>query len=158
LQTYLDNLFKIRRWREIFEPHVKLRAKMFASMPIYGNLIGETKTQTCYANGMLMVGDAGSFQTPIGHGVGPAWISGEMAAEVAIEALQKNDVSASFLKVFQDRRKSHPLLGWMLDSTLRFDLTKVPRELPWMIHGVWNLMVSMTRPHEGALAESKIAR
>jgi flavin-dependent dehydrogenase len=158
LQTYFDNLFQTRRWREVFQPHVKLRARKFAPLPLYGNLFDEVKAQPCYASGMLMIGDAGAFQTPIGHGVGPAWISGEMAADVAMEALKKNDVSASFLKLFQDRRKSHPLLGWMLDSALRWELTKIPRELPWMIHGVWKMMVEMTRPHEGALGEAKIAR
>lgn len=158
LQTYFDTLFKTRRWREAFEPHVKLRARTFATVPLYGNLFEQVKAQPCYASGMLMVGDAGAFQAPIGHGVGPAFISGDMAADVAVEALQKNDVSASFLKIFEDQRKNHPLLGWMLDSQMRWELTKVPRDLPWIIHGVWKYMVEMTRPHEGALGEPEKPR
>jgi electron transfer flavoprotein-quinone oxidoreductase len=146
LQTYFDNLFKTRRWREDFEPHVKLRAKKFATVPLYGNLFEEVIAQPCYASGMLMAGDAGAFQTPIGHGVGPAWISGDIAADVAIEALRDNDVSADYLKTFDERCKAHPLLSWMLTCTARNDLTKIPQELPWIINGVWNLLGELARP------------
>lgn len=152
-ETYFSNLFKTRRWREGFAPHVKLRAKKFATVPIYGNLMA--KGQPCYANGMLMVGDAGGFMTTLGHGVGTALMSGDIAADVAIEALNKNDISASFLKAFDDRCKAHPVLGWTLDSTLRFELNEIPRELPWIIYGVQRYFTTMSRPDQGVLSEPK---
>jgi flavin-dependent dehydrogenase len=151
LETYFENFFKTRRWREDFEPHVTLRAKKFATAPLYGNLFAE---QPRYTDGMLMIGDAGGFMTPIGHGVGTAFISGEMAADVTVEALQKDDVSASFLQVFEQRRRAHPLLGWMLDSKLRWELTQIPRELPWIIHGVSAYVAGMGRPFEAVPSNS----
>ncbi len=55
----------------------------------------------CYGNGWLLLGDAASLIDPLsGEGVGNAMISGRIAAEVAIEAMRKNDFSEKFLKKY----------------------------------------------------------
>jgi len=58
----------------------------------------------CYGNGLLLVGDAASLIDPLsGEGVGNAMISGKIAAEVAIEALDKNNFSEDFLKSYDKK-------------------------------------------------------
>ena len=53
----------------------------------------------CYGNGFLLLGDAAGLIDPLsGEGVGNAMISGKIAAQVAVEALKKKDVSERFLK------------------------------------------------------------
>ncbi len=53
----------------------------------------------CYGPGFLLLGDAASLIDPLsGEGVGNAMISGKVAAQVALEALQNNDFSEKFLK------------------------------------------------------------
>jgi menaquinone-9 beta-reductase len=52
----------------------------------------------CFGNGYMLLGDAASLIDPLsGEGVGNAMISGKHAAETAIEALKKNDVTEKFL-------------------------------------------------------------
>ena len=55
----------------------------------------------CYGDGFLLLGDAASLIDPLsGEGVGNAMISGKVAVQVAIEAMEKNDVSEKFLKKY----------------------------------------------------------
>ncbi len=55
----------------------------------------------CYGNGVLLLGDAASLIDPLsGEGVGNAMISGRLASQVALKALQKNDCNESFLKEY----------------------------------------------------------
>ncbi|MBI3190198.1 NAD(P)/FAD-dependent oxidoreductase [archaeon] len=57
----------------------------------------------CYINGLLILGDAASLIDPLsGEGFGNAMISGRAAAQVALEALQKNDFSEKFLKKYDE--------------------------------------------------------
>jgi geranylgeranyl reductase family protein len=57
-----------------------------------------------YANGFLAVGDAASQVKPTtGGGVVFGLTCAEIAAEVADEAIRRNDVSSSFLQVYQKR-------------------------------------------------------
>lgn len=57
----------------------------------------------CYGNGILFLGDAASLIDPLsGEGVGNAAISGKIAADVSIEAMQKNDFSENFLKKYDN--------------------------------------------------------
>lgn len=135
LQTYFDNFFKIKRWQENYEPHVTLRARKFGACPIFANLFDQVKQQHCYCGGMMTVGDAGSFGIAEGQFVGPAWLSADMAADVAADAIGKNDVSASALKAFEDKRRNHPLLKW-IDSPMRRDQIQIPRDIRSIIRGV----------------------
>jgi menaquinone-9 beta-reductase len=55
----------------------------------------------CYGSGFLLIGDAAGLIDPLsGEGVGNAMISAKIAAEVVLEALQKNDFSEKFLKKY----------------------------------------------------------
>lgn len=55
----------------------------------------------CYGNGFLLLGDAASLIDPLsGEGIGNAMISAKVAAQVAIAAMDKGDVSEKFLKRF----------------------------------------------------------
>ena len=54
-----------------------------------------------YGNGFLLLGDAASLIDPLsGEGVGNAMISGKLAAETVIEALNKNKLDEKFLKKY----------------------------------------------------------
>ncbi|HIJ97836.1 TPA: NAD(P)/FAD-dependent oxidoreductase [archaeon] len=55
----------------------------------------------CYGNGFMLLGDAASLIDPLsGEGVGNAMISGKLAANIAMEAMQKNDFSEKFFKKY----------------------------------------------------------
>ncbi len=55
----------------------------------------------CYGNGFMLLGDAASLIDPLsGEGVGNAMISGKIAAQVAVEALQKNDLGEAAMKKY----------------------------------------------------------
>lgn len=85
-----------------------------------------TAPQRCcdYANGAMLIGDAGSMIIPLtGEGAGPATETGKLAADTAMEALQAGDWSESFLKRYSDRinqtygAKLHAMQA--LDDTFR---------------------------------------
>ena len=57
-----------------------------------------------FVAGAMLIGDAGSFILPLtGEGVGPAMETGKMAADTAIEALEKGDYSLETMKKFGER-------------------------------------------------------
>ena len=63
-----------------------------------------------YADGVLLVGDAGGFPCPLeGEGIWHALWTGKIAAEVAAKAIAKADPSASTLREYEQRWKEPPL-------------------------------------------------
>ncbi len=63
-----------------------------------------------YADGVLLIGDAGGFPCPLeGEGVWHACMSGRIAAQVAAEAISKGDVSEKTLQDYERRWKEPPL-------------------------------------------------
>ncbi|WP_456481510.1 NAD(P)/FAD-dependent oxidoreductase, partial [Methanopyrus sp.] len=59
-----------------------------------------------YGDGILLVGDAARQVNPVtGGGLHTALVCGRIAGEVAAEAIEENDTTASFLKQYQDRWK-----------------------------------------------------
>lgn len=55
----------------------------------------------CHGSGYMLLGDAASLIDPLsGEGIGNAMISARIAANVALEALEKNDFSEGFLKKY----------------------------------------------------------
>jgi flavin-dependent dehydrogenase len=77
-------------------------------------------------------------------GVPQAWISADIAADVAIEALKANDISRSFLSRYDKRIKAHPILQWSISGTNRFNLRFAQQEhdlkkLRKYIHNGWGL-------------------
>jgi digeranylgeranylglycerophospholipid reductase len=60
------------------------------------------KLHDIVADGIMLVGDAAHHNDPIsGGGIVNAMIGGHLAAEVAVEAIQHDDVSAAFLKEYE---------------------------------------------------------
>lgn len=87
-----------------------------------------------YANNLMLVGDAAGTGHPMtGEGIGPAMLSAEIAAQTAIAALQKGDLSETglapygqaFHKHFDGLHKISQLartaltLPWMVDRTIQ---------------------------------------
>ena len=55
-----------------------------------------------YGDNVMIIGDAAGFVTPIsGEGIHPSVVSGQAAAEVAINALENEDISAQSLKKYK---------------------------------------------------------
>jgi len=63
------------------------------------------KERSLYGENIMIIGDAAGFVSPIsGEGIHPSVVSGQAAAEVAINALENDDISAQSLK----RYKQYP--------------------------------------------------
>ena len=57
-----------------------------------------------YANGVMLIGDAGGFPCPLeAEGIFPAMETGKLAAEVAAEAIAEGDCSETKLKEYEER-------------------------------------------------------
>ncbi len=60
------------------------------------------KEKCLYGDNMLIIGDAAGFVSPIsGEGIHPSVVSGNSAAEIATEALKRNDFSNQILKKYK---------------------------------------------------------
>ena len=58
-----------------------------------------------YVPGCMLIGDAASMVMPAtGEGIGPAMVTGRLAAEIAADALKKNDFSGEFFSQYPRRR------------------------------------------------------
>ena len=89
-KTYLDQFVKEMGWEH------KAKVKTFGG-PIPSS--GPVKN-TC-DNGILLIGDAAGFTSPLFEGgTQLGIISGKMAAQVAKEAVEQNDFSKSFLQKY----------------------------------------------------------
>ncbi|MBI4176678.1 MAG: geranylgeranyl reductase family protein, partial [Candidatus Aenigmarchaeota archaeon] len=68
------------------------------------NLPIASHRRKCYGQNVMLIGDAAGLINPLsGEGVGTGVISAKLAAEVAIEAMEKNDYSEKFIKQYYDR-------------------------------------------------------
>ncbi|MHA1241531.1 MAG: NAD(P)/FAD-dependent oxidoreductase, partial [Promethearchaeota archaeon] len=60
------------------------------------------KEKCLYGENMMIIGDAAGFVSPIsGEGIHPSIVSGQAAAEVAINALETDDISTQSLKKYK---------------------------------------------------------
>ncbi|MBY8990058.1 MAG: NAD(P)/FAD-dependent oxidoreductase [Candidatus Lokiarchaeota archaeon] len=58
--------------------------------------------KSLYSDNLMLIGDTGGFVSPIsGEGIQTAVVSGKVAAETAIEALQEEDYSKAILKKYR---------------------------------------------------------
>ncbi len=63
-----------------------------------------SKHRTCYGDGFMLLGDAAGLIDPFtGDGIGNAFYSARIAADVAAEALEADDCSSAFLKRYDQR-------------------------------------------------------
>ncbi|MFX0025037.1 MAG: geranylgeranyl reductase family protein [Candidatus Hermodarchaeota archaeon] len=85
-----------------FFPHINYKTIWEAAYPIPA--IG-VKEKCLYDDNLMIVGDAAGFVSPLsGEGIHPSIVSGSIAAETAINALENQDLSKKALKNY----KSHP--------------------------------------------------
>jgi electron transfer flavoprotein-quinone oxidoreductase len=146
LTEYHSNLTsKLPWWKEDVANHARLRAHMWEGFEIYVGLNQELRSMPNYTDGMLLAGDAAGLEsTEFCDGVPQAWISADIAADVAIEALKANNVSRSFLSKYDKKIKAHPILQWSISGTNRFNLRYAQQEhnlkkLKKFIHNGWGL-------------------
>lgn len=72
--------------------------------PIGWNLPVGSSHRKNHGDGFMLLGDAAGLIDPFtGEGIGNAFYSAKFAVEVAREAIDRNDVSASFLRRYDDR-------------------------------------------------------
>ena len=146
LKEYHNNITsKLPWWKDDVEPHARLRAHMWESFEIFVGLNEELRSMPNHTHGMILVGDvAGLESTELCDGVPQAWISADIAADVAIESLKANDTSSSFLSRYDKKIKAHPILQWSISGTNRFNLRYAQREhdlkkLRRYVHNGWGL-------------------
>jgi flavin-dependent dehydrogenase len=146
LKEYHNNITsKLPWWKNDIEPHARLRAHMWESFEIFVGLNEELRSMPNHTHGMILVGDvAGLESTELCDGVPQAWISADIAADVAIESLKANDTSSSFLSRYDKKIKAHPILQWSISGTNRFNLRYAQQEhdlkkLRRYVHNGWGL-------------------
>lgn len=99
----------------LFEvPYVKNMLKRLEAKPIEFSMHPLTwfdeLTKEIYTDGLMLVGDAAGVPEPfLASGVYEAMVSGRLAAEVAVEAIEKGDTSRGFLKEYYDRLEASPV-------------------------------------------------
>jgi len=136
---------KLPWWRDDVAPRIKLRAKMWEGFEIFVGLNKTLREMPNYTDGMLLIGDAAGLEnTELCDGVPTTWFSADIAADIAIEAVIKNDPSADFLSKYNDRIKAHPIIQWAITATSRYNLrgaqkTHDIKKLRYLIHRGWGL-------------------
>lgn len=100
------NLKKL--FREIIETHPTISKRFEKAEPMedvkgFGLPLGST-WRTTFGDGFILTGDAAGLIDPFsGEGIGNAMISGKIAAEQSIEALEKGNFSASVLAPYEEK-------------------------------------------------------
>jgi flavin-dependent dehydrogenase len=127
LREYFDNFTdKVERWKRDIAPRVKLRSVLWDVCPIYAGLLEETREMPIYGDGLLIIGDAAGFEaSAFGDGVPNAWFSAEIAADVAIEAVRRGDISRSVLAAYEERIKAHPFIMHTITDFRRWDMRRL---------------------------------
>ena len=112
-------------WKDEIAPNAKLRARMWEGFEIFVGLDARLRSMPNYIDGMILVGDAAGLEsTGLCDGVPCAWFSADIAADVAIEAIQANDFSAKFLARYNKRIQAHPIIQWAITCNGRWNLRK----------------------------------
>jgi len=136
---------KLDWWKRDIAPRIKLRARMWEGFEIYVGLDKKLRNMSNHDDGIILIGDvAGLESTELCDGVPAAWWSAEIAAEVAIEAIRLENTSKEFLKKYDERIKSHPIIQWSISGRNRYDLREAQeqhdeKKLKKYIHNGWGL-------------------
>lgn len=130
--------------------------------------VGGILKKSLYSNNLMLIGDNGGFVSPIsGEGIPSSIISGKIAAETAINALQEENYTTTILKKY----KSHPEIKRIIRSfkvklsMLKFFyendganfnrvLELAEEDLEFKIHVV-NLFLSKSLPPKNFLSKLK---
>lgn len=95
-----------------------------------------SKRRSISGDRFILAGDAASLIDPFtGEGIGNAMFSGKWAAERAVEALERNDLSADFLAEY-DRTVYRKLGGELRVSRILQKLIRFPWLFNWMIRKI----------------------
>jgi len=87
-----------------FIPKQKYKKIWIGAYPIPGQGV---KENSLYSDNIMLVGDIAGFVNPIsGEGISPGVVSGKIAAETAIKALESENISKQTLKMY----KFHPTI------------------------------------------------
>jgi len=110
------------------------------------------------ANGVLIIGDAAGLISPVsGAGIAFALESGKLASQVALSALEDNDLSGQRLSVYAHDLKRKYALDWKIGSLLTFFLqypsvmnrvvskAGKDQEISSQLFGIW---IGLIRPHK----------
>lgn len=145
-KEYHNNITqKLPWWQNLVEPRAKLRARMWDGFEIYVGLNEKLRNMPNHTDGMILIGDvAGLESTELCDGVPAAWFSAEIAANVAIEAIKANDTSKRFLRKYDRKIKTHPIIQWSISGRNRYNLRLAQKEhslkkLRKCIHNGWGL-------------------
>jgi flavin-dependent dehydrogenase len=136
---------KLPWWTDQVAPHVTLRARMWEGFEIFVGLSDELNAMPNHADGIILIGDAAGLEsTELCDGVPAAWFSAEIAADVAIRAVKKGDVSARALSRYDRKVRRHPIIRWSIRATNRYNLRKAQashdeKELRRYVHQGWGL-------------------
>jgi hypothetical protein len=118
---------------------------MWEGFEIFVGLNEKLRNMPNYTDGMILIGDvAGLENTELCDGVPTAWFSADIAADVAIDAIRAKDTSKAFLKRYDDRIKSHPIIQWAITATSRYNLRYAQEEhneekLKKCVHVGWGI-------------------
>ena len=135
---------KLKWWKDMVEPYAQLRARMWAGFEIYVGLDRNLRNMPNHTGGMLLIGDAAGLEsTELCDGVPAAWFSAELAAKVAIEAINKNDFSKEFLLKYDRLIRTHPIIQWSISGRNRYDLRIAQKE-----HSLKTVSYTHLRAHE----------
>ncbi|MFX1557352.1 MAG: NAD(P)/FAD-dependent oxidoreductase [Promethearchaeota archaeon] len=148
-------------WREQVEPFIKLRARMWEGFEIYVGLDKKLRNMPNFTDGMILIGDAAGLEsTELCDGVPAAWFSAEIAAKIAIQAISSNNTSSEFLKRYNRKIKSHPIIQWSITAKNRYNLRIAQKDhdekkLRRSIHAGWGLgsLTQFTTPFLKILLE-----
>jgi electron transfer flavoprotein-quinone oxidoreductase len=145
-KEYHDNITgKLPWWQEEVAPRIKLRARTWEAFEIFVGLDRELREMPNHMDGMILIGDAAGLEsTELCDGVPAAWFSADIAADVAIEAIEAGDTSSGFLKKYDQRIREHPIIQWSITATNRYNLRFAQEhhsieELRKYVHDGWGL-------------------
>ncbi len=136
---------KLPWWTDEIAPHITLRARMWEGFEIFVGLDDKLAAMPNHTDGMILIGDAAGLEsTELCDGVPAAWFSADIAADVAIKAVKKGDVSARFLSRYDRKIRKHPIIQWSIRATNRYNLRKAQashdeKELRKYVHQGWGL-------------------
>jgi len=141
-------------WKDEVAPYIELRARMWEGFEIYVGLDDKLRKMHNYGDGIILIGDAAGLEsTELCDGVPAAWFSAEIAAKIAIMAINENDTSAKFLARYNHAIRNHPIIQWSIQANNRFNLRNAQerhdeRMLKKYIHDGWGLgsLTTFTSP------------
>lgn len=149
LKDVFDKYIEILKDKKILPNNFKIKNLQGGALPVF-------PLEKTYCDRVLLCGDAAGFINPItGEGIYYAMTSGELAAKISINALEKNDFSEKTLSKYQknwqnDFGKDLKILGkfnkqWKTDTEKIVRRLTKDKTLAKLIIGVTGGQISVSR-------------